>query len=1597
MTKPASWKAWAESMEYSDKALLKFLNDVDLGKKDITDMGAVIESSGKSTSKFGNTLKSFGKSIGANLLNLGTDLAIGLAITGIVKAIDSAYESYDEALEKFQNSQSNYESASAEVENLKSQLSDIDSQIATINSQPLTITSQAELDNLQAQKAELEQMLTLQENIATAAKKQAAADAYNLSQKTSSLSTLYKTKNSSEAEGLLVDLMDWYGSDATSAVIARGIMGVASPAARIPGGLNQTAKAFNSFSDTDIIRHDTEELVTLKERREKILNSITSTSLDDIGEIDSADKLANGLENLFMSPNTKDALLKSVDNDIALIESEVAEKQALLSSQIEAMTDENGNAISPSYQSTVDELRDALNELEHYNTLGMSEAEKTVNSIDKYFGKSSASTLKNYFQELANAGELTEDIFKTLGLSAKDIGVENLQDVVRYFNDMATAATTAADAVESVDGSFEGVQAAFESENAGSQWDTMSEYLAQAKELYDQGLVGTDEFQSTAKFFAPGKINEDDYKYDSDAYVAAWQSAYETVSRWFDAENPLQSMWNFSTDLRDWGLAEINYNDDGSLAEIIPTFKTTAEAADALGVNVNAVDTALHKLEDYGFEFDDIMFSGDGLSEIESTLNNMKALYDSMDEGATKQKLGDTIAGWDEEYAKYQEDLSLLTEDQIVKIKFEYDLATIQQQIDELDLAWQSGDRSSETGASRIAEKMKYRETREEQTGYTEDSDDDYASTYDKISQLSAKFNDDLSDSQRESIQNQISSLLDLQNAFQDTFANGEVTNWDDFLGTEEFKTAASSIMEETGMTKEQLSELLGVDSETLDLQVSLSKEDLDAQLANLTEGETIHFSADVDGVATEINAIKDENGNITYTAIVDGVEQELAPVLNEDGTVNFVLGDSPSSVPNAEGKADYDMGEHPSSAPNIGGIANYSGIFPTSAPTLFGTIQYTIQTVGNTISNLFSGASGLSGTAHLSGTTGLHPIPKLSGRALAMGTLQDESILNPNWRTKRTEVALTGEEGQEMVVTRSNRWYTVGDNGAEFAKIPQGSIIFNAQQTKELLSKGKINSRGTAMISGTAYATGGRLPVPGTGGYSGSGNNDYSSTASAANNAANAAASAADSVSEAADEFEEKFDAIEILLDRMDRALQQLTDSIETYSYDLSKQSSVADQAMNQIRSNLSTLQSAYNRYIQEANAVGLDSYWQNLVKNGAIDITTITDESLKESIDEYRDWYEKALDVQDTIADMQQELLDLAVEKLENIEQYFENRTDYNDNFGYLTPLTTLQEAVDKLTKELDKQVSDGVIKEFSNEWYESMERINSAQEKLFEATLKKYQDIIDNLTRISDTLDNSIALKEARDEPILESDYQKQMDISNKSIQELYDKRQVLLKQQAIYDVGSVKYDEIADEIADIDDDIYGLLTDIEELKDKIWEVRWQPFFDGQEALSDLIDETDEFRNLLDSDAFVSETGGLTDSGLANIALISQSMNAAKQSIANYRKALENLQKDYDNGNISLEEYKENNKEFINNIAENVGVVESYRDEIVSLWEEMVKAENDVIQDSIDKHRELLQAKKDNDDYSRTVKNQVKDINALQAQISALESVNILPNVF
>lgn len=74
------------------------------------------------------------------------------------------------------------------------------------------------------------------------------------------------------------------------------------------------------------------------------------------------------------------------------------------------------------------------------------------------------------------------------------------------------------------------------------------------------------------------------------------------------------------------------------------------------------------------------------------------------------------------------------------------------------------------------------------------------------------------------------------------------------------------------------------------------------------------------------------------------------------------------------------------------------------------------------------------------------------------------------NWGIREAGKSLVGEEGQELWVHRgTGKFETVGDRGAEFINVQKGDLIFNHEQTKQLLRDGHISSRGKAYANGTA------------------------------------------------------------------------------------------------------------------------------------------------------------------------------------------------------------------------------------------------------------------------------------------------------------------------------------------------------------------------------------------------------------------------------------------------------------------------------------------------------------------------------------------------
>ena len=292
--------------------------------------------------------------------------------------------------------------------------------------------------------------------------------------------------------------------------------------------------------------------------------------------------------------------------------------------------------------------------------------------------------------------------------------------------------------------------------------------------------------------------------------------------------------------------------------------------------------------------------------------------------------------------------------------------------------------------------------------------------------------------------------------------------------------------------------------------------------------------------------------------------------------------------------------------------------------------------------------------------------VKKLSSRALASGNLGADY----------SGTTLTSELGPELLV-RGNRWTLLGENGAQFTNIKRGDIVFNHQQTADLLSKGSTNSRASikggmsAFAHGTAFASGHR--VTGSGAFQGGAASGYKKHSSGSSSTKKHTSStkrntkATDkntsskkkntkatnkntkkklSLAKLIDSVGKQFDFIAIKLDRAAAATEKFANMINDYVKSDTKTKALWNQYKS-VGTEISTNKKAASKYKSEAssfaskaikkapktkstskkkNQAKLKKYFAR-VRSGSININTISNDNMRSAVEHYQELYEKYL----------------------------------------------------------------------------------------------------------------------------------------------------------------------------------------------------------------------------------------------------------------------------------------------------------------------------------------------------------------------------------
>lgn len=783
-------------------------------------------------------------------------------------------------------------------------------------------------------------------------------------------------------------------------------------------------------------------------------------------------------------------------------------------------------------------------------------------------------------------------------------------------------------------------------------------------------------------------------------------------------------------------------------------------------------------------------------------------------------------------------------------------------------------------------------------------------------------------------------------------------------------------------------------------------------------QGGVVYYKAEVEDATTgntSSGTIDYKKGNV-----------EKADGETSEGTINYEKG----TVQKADGEISTGTINY-----DLGSVAVPTGIVAT------GTINYTLGSVAQPHKASGTMNSPASSPAHATGTI-------YSGSTYYNTVNYGSAYANGKIALDHNETALVNELGQESII-RGDRWLMLPP-GMHTQALKRGDIVLNARQTSDLINHGKATGTARAFAHGSlksiapAHADVGGATLKFQGGLA---SPKYGNTKST-DKTTKAVDKAAKDVSKAAKDSSKWTDPWKNVKDWFERVVTKLQGIIDLNkaksdnTYDYNKQNSYANNSISTTETLISKYRQAEKMYTkksdQYAKKIGLSSKLKKKVQNGTVNIESLSAVN-KQKVDAYQKWYDKILNCKKQIEELKTKEKELYKQKLDNITTRYDALigvySKANDSLDGLNSwreeigasqvigsdyYNAVQQKVDNgnqmrtyykdeisaLTKEygniVKKYGADSTfaketlsqIEELKNTFYENEKTTAENTNKLAELNMTMAENEVDKYTRASDALSSYRDFKEKNSYKhsnygnVTENDYVEAMKVNDKTILAYQHQKDLILTEMAKVSVDSPKYQEYAKQLADVNKNILEANNDTADLKESLVELRFKPLEDARDTIELLVTDLDNLRDMMDSDTFMNDDGSMTKQGLANIALLNKASEATKQQLANDKAQLETIQQMYDNDLLTEDQYKQYIKDINSDIQKSSKAIYSYQQSLMQVYLDQISKENDYLQENINKRKTALTAKKDYYDYDKTLKSKNKDIDAIKAQIAALE---------
>ncbi len=525
-------------------------------------------------------------------------------------------------------------------------------------------------------------------------------------------------------------------------------------------------------------------------------------------------------------------------------------------------------------------------------------------------------------------------------------------------------------------------------------------------------------------------------------------------------------------------------------------------------------------------------------------------------------------------------------------------------------------------------------------------------------------------------------------------------------------------------------------------------------------------------------------------------------------------------------------------------------------------------------------------------------------------------------------------------------------------------------------------------------------------------------------------------------------YDWIETLLSRTDETIRALQERAAN-ALGWQAKNELQDTVFDQLKAKLDALSASYDRYLAQADQVSLSDSLKHKVQTGAIDIEPL-DDTTKQLVSDYANWYSKAQEIKKTSWETRQELEGITKLKLDNIAEGFADnietldanvealREQAEETVGWQAKNKLQDTIYDQLSHKLSelqaeqalyqkemlslglsdlfkRKIEDGTLttEEFNSldesvrtvvdayrDLYtrsqksgeairETNEAIRETKEERLDNLLHDYEQVVSLLDQYTNYQQKLLELYEKQGTAMPnQHDYQDLIDDQATVYRQLEEEYEQLTQALSHSDLqkGSEKWNEMQEQLIEIKVCLLDCADAVEDFKDRIIELRFKPFDDLIQKLKASGSELSDLSSLLGEEG-LTNGGMLTDKGLAKVALYGQQLLNAKKQAAEYANAIMALEASLENGDITQDEFNERLYEYQSAQRQASMDTKDAMDAIIDLREQAIEEEIDAMNELIDTKKEALEAEEDLDEYQKKTAGFNQSLAALEKQIATL----------